>query len=329
MERAELTIMTAITVTILGLAGPMQAAALWIHEIQYTTDPNGTSPLHGHIIDCTGGIVTHIPPTGRPRLIIQDPNYPDGWGAIQAKDLFSTGVFADVSVGDWVSFTNVLVEDNKGTTFLQYIEDNNSRLTIVSTNNPIPRPLTVTVDEIAAPTEGLDAWLAVDHNAEKYEAMLIKIINVSVKDTGYGKAYDNYILQSRIDPNLTCWASDYMNGDKDKGQIYHPYTEIGQDLCGVTGVLEQYTAEQEGIYYDYYQLLTTGAKDFTIEQAADLDDDCDADAVDFRIFAEHWLESGCSGPDWCGGADLAKDHADGVVNAFDLLKFAEHWLEGK
>ena len=279
-----------IIITKLTLVGSAQAAELSIYEIQYTNDANGTSPQHGNIVDCLGGIVTHKPPTGRPRLIIQDPNYPDGWGAIQVKDLNSTGVFTDVNIGDWISLTNVEVEDNKGTTFLQFIEDNDAGFKIVSTNNPLPRPLVVTVDEIAAPTEGLDSWLISDYSAEKYEAMLIKIVNVNVKNTGYGKAYDNYVLASNADPNLTCWASDYMTAGKDKGLIYHPNIEQGRNFCGVTGVLEQYTAEQDGIYYDYYQLLTKSTEDFTIEQIADLDGDCDVDFLDFGIFTEHWLE---------------------------------------
>ena len=280
-------VLTFVVIYCSAINAPAQP--LSIYEIQYTTEPNGTSPLHGNIVDCIGGIVTHIPPTGRPRLVIQDPNYPDGWGAIQFKDLYSTGVFADVNVGDFVSLTNVEVEDNKGTTFLQYIEDNNAGFTIVSKNNPIPRPLTVTVEEITAPLEEFDSWIVPDHNAEKYESMLIKIINISVKDTGYGKAYDNYILQSSIYPNLTCWASDYMNSDKDKGQIYHPYTEIGQDFCSVTGVLEQYTVEKDGIYYDYYQLLTTYTADLKRYTPADLNGDCMVDFSDFVVFSQYWL----------------------------------------
>ncbi len=279
-----------IMITTFGLAGSAQANEMSIYEIQYTADPNGASGQHGNIVDCFGGIVTHKPPTGRPRLIIQDPNYPDGWGAIQVKDLFSAGVFIDVNVGDWISLTNVEVEDNRGTTFLQYIEDNNANFTIVSTNNPLPEPLVVTIDEIAAPVEGLDTWLVTGGNAEKYEAMLIKVVDVSVQDIGYGKAYDNYILASNVDPNLICWASDYMNAGNDRGLIYHPNIEPGRNFCGVTGVLEQYTGEQEGIYYDYYQLLTTSTEDFTIEQVADLDGDCDVDFLDFGIFTEHWLE---------------------------------------
>ena len=329
MKRTLLIMIMIIMTIALSPAGSSQADELSIYEIQYTTNPNGASGQHGNIVDCLGGIVIHKPPTGRPRLIIQDPNYPDGWGAVQVKDLFSAGVFIDVNIGDWISLANVEVEDNKGTTFLQYIEDNNAGFTIVSTNNPLPEPLVVTVDEIAAPVEGLDTWLVAGSNAEKYEAMLIKVTDVSVQDVGYGKAYDNYILASNADPNLTCWVSDYMNAGKDRGLIYHPNIEPGRHFCGVTGILEQYTGEQDGISYDYYQLLTTSTEDFTIDQVADLDGDCDVDFADFGIFAGHWLDTGCGEPDFCGGADLATDHADGIVNALDLLEFARHWLEGK
>jgi len=290
MKRTTLIMLMIMMTIALAPAGSALADELSIYDIQFTADPNGASSQHGNIVDCLGGIVTHKPPTGRPRLIIQDPNYPDGWGAIQVKDLFSAGVFTDVNVGDWISLANVEVEDNRGTIFLQYIGDNNAGFTIVSTNNPLPEPLVVTVDEIAAPVENLDTWLVSDYSAEKYEAMLIKVIDVSVQDVGYGKSYDNYILASNTDPNFTCWVSDYMNADKDKGLIYHPNIEPGRNFCGVTGILEQYAGEQEGIYYDYYQLLTTSTDDFTIEQIADLDGDCDVDFLDFKIFTEHWLE---------------------------------------
>ena len=279
----------AIIVIALASAGYAQADALSIYDIQYTTDADGISSQNGNIVDCMGGIVIHIREGGRPRLVIQDPNYPDGWGAIQIKG-WTSDAFNNITIGDWISLTNVMVEENQGTTFLQYQSENDPNLTIVSRNNQLPRPLVVTIDEIAAPTAGIDAWIIPEQTAEKYESMLIKVINVHISDTGYGKAFDNYLLTSNIDPNLTCWISDYMNTDKEKGLIYHPYVEIGRNFCGVAGILEQYTGDSEGIFYDYYQLLTTNTKAFTIEQIADLDGDCDVDFADFSIFVEHWLE---------------------------------------
>ena len=319
--------MVGLVGAVLGYVETAKAGELSIYEIQHTTDVNGMSPQHGNIVDCIGGIVTHIPPTGRPRLVLQDPNCSNGWGAIQAKDLFSTGAFADVNVGDRVSFTNVLVEDSKGTTFLQYTKANDAGFTISSRDNPLPRPLTVAVDEIAAPIQGTDAWLVADHTAEKYEGMLIRVTNVKVADKEYGKAYDNYVLQSSDDPNLCCWVSDYMNDET--VEKYHPYVEIGRHFCGVVGILEQYTAEKDGIYYDYYQLLTTDTTAFVIDQTADFDGDCDVDLVDFGVFARHWLQDGCAEPDWCGGADLTRDDSPGIVEISDLSEYARHWLAGR
>jgi hypothetical protein len=278
-----------IILTVLGLAGHAHAETLSIYEIQYTADANGTSPQNGNIVDCPGGIVTHIRPGGRPRLAIQDPNYRDGWGAIQVKG-WSREAFDGIATGDWISLTNILVEDYRGTTFLQYQTENDPNFTIVSSNNPLPRPLVVTIDEIAAPPEDTDSWVVPNHNAEKYESMLIRINNVYVQGTGYGKSFDNYLLTSNDDPNLICWVSDYMNNDKDRDLIYHPLVEIDQNFCGVAGILEQYEGELDGIRYDYYQLLTTTEEDFIIEQIADLDGDCDVDFADFSIFVEHWLE---------------------------------------
>jgi hypothetical protein len=287
MEKKILT--AAIILTALISAKYAQADALSIYEIQYTTAVDGASPQNGNIVDCKGGIVTHIRSGGRPRLVIQDPNYSEGWGAIQVKG-WTSDTFDNINIGDWISLTNVLVEENAGTTFLQYQAENNPNITIVSRNNKVPRPLIVTINEISTPSEGIDAWIIPDNTAEKYESMLIKVTNVHISDTGYGKAFDNYLLTSNTDPNLTCWASDYMNTDKEKGLIYHPYVEIGRNFCGVAGILEQYTGDSEGVFYDYYQLLTINTKAFTIEQTADLDGDCDVDFADFSIFVEHWLE---------------------------------------
>jgi hypothetical protein len=156
--------------------------------------------------------------------------------------------------------------------------------------------------------------------------MLIKVIDVNVEGLGYGKAYDNYILQSSDDANSACWASDYINDDVE--DIYHPYVEAGRHFCGVTGILEQYTGNKDGIDYDYYQLLTRSTADFVIEQTADFDGDCDVDFVDFGLFAQHWLETGCAEPDWCGGADLGGDEPDGIVWMADLAEFARYWLAG-
>jgi len=255
---------------------------------------------------------------------LYDPNQPDGWGGIMVKDLYSAGVFDDVSIGDWVALTNVEVEDFKGMTFLQYKSDHHPNLTVLSKNNPLPKPLPVHVAHIAAPVEDANTWVIADHTAEKYEAMLLKVIDVNVTALDYGKAYDNYVLTSNADADNSCWAADYLN--EDATWKYHDLVQLGRRFCGVAGILEQYTAEKDGIYYDYYQLLTTGTDDFTTTQTADLDDDCDVDFADYAAFALHWYRQDCIAPDWCDGADLTEN---GYVDELDLKTLIEYWLEGR
>jgi len=304
-------------------AGRVCAEILSIYDIQYTSDPAGASPYDGTVVDCNGGIVIHIRPGPPAKLTLYDPNFPDAWGGIMAKDLDRAGVFTDVNVGDWVSFQNFMVEEFRGTTFLQYIEANDPCYTIVSHNNPLPKPVMVHVGQIKAPVEGTLEWVVEDHSAEKYEAMLLRVVDVNVDDMDKGKAQDNYILQSNRDAN-SCWASDYMN--EDAVGTYDPNVQIGRRFCGVTGILEQYTNTKYSVYYDYYQLLTRCTADFTIKQQADFDDDCDVDFIDYDEFALHWLDTGCSGPGFCGGADLTEN---GIVDENDMRRFVQNWLEGK
>jgi len=317
-------ILATVVLLTVGFVCDLQAEELSIYEVQYTTDPNGLSPQHGNVVDCLGGIVIHKFIGSRSRLIVYDPNCAEGWGGIMAKDLDGTGEFNDVNVGDWVSFVNVEVEDYRGTTFLQYTAVHDPNYTIISINNPVPEPIPVRAEDIASPMEGIDQWVVADHNCEKYESMLIKVIDVNVKALDKGKAYDNYILEDNTDPNLTCWASDYMN--EDLVAIYHLYVEVGQNFCGVAGILEQYNAVSDSNYYDYYQLLTLSTESFTIEQVADLDYDCDVDFIDFSDFAFMWFNNECTEPDWCSGADLTQN---GSVDILDLEKLSDNWLEGK
>ena len=125
-----------------GVARPVMAQPLSIHDIQYTTDPDGNSPQDGNVVDCLGGIVTHISFRTQPRVYLQDPNHPDGWGAIVIKD-WTVTFAASVSVGDRISLTNVLVEEYRDNTFLLFDSANNASCVIESSGNPVPEPKSV------------------------------------------------------------------------------------------------------------------------------------------------------------------------------------------
>jgi len=296
----------AIAVVAAALAPDAKAQPLTIYEIQYTDDPNGTAPYDGLVVDCAGGICVAKFPGYRPRLIVQDPNDPDEWGAIQVKDWISPfDMFNEVQVGDWVEFTNMLVEDFRGTTMLHRQTAYDPGHTIVSQDNPLPPVLMVSVADIPAPLydPNDDGWYVENHAAEKYESMRLLVRDVTVTAMNLGKAVDNYNLQSAEGAN--CWASDYMNEEVEPSD-YHRFVTVGQHFCGVSGVFEQYTRLSYG--WDYYQLLTLTSADLAI--CGDVDHDGDVDLADLaQLLGSYGMTSGAcfedGDQDYDGDVDLA------------------------
>ena len=62
-----------------------------------------------------------------------------------------------------------------------------------------------------------------------------------------------------------------------------------------------------------------------VSPAGDMSDDGAVTLIDLSQFVSHWLEAGCTFPDWCGGADL--DHL-GNVNLMDYAILSQHWQAG-
>ena len=237
-----------IVVSIVCVWGVLPCVAadglLTIPEIQYTESPDGASDYNGKVIDCAGGVVVVKVAGSRPRLILQDPNALDGWAGIQVKG-WAADAFADVNVGDWVQLERTFVEENRGTTFLQYWDDNPDGslpvLTVVSRGHTLPRPLLVDVNEIRAP-EYLpleDAWVVADHGAERFESMIVQVRDVAVVELGLGKAQDNYVLQSvrRAERPQRLLLDERLHepGIDRKPDLYVPGIEAGRRLRALTG----------------------------------------------------------------------------------------------
>lgn len=300
-----------------------------IPALQYTESPDGASPYNGKVVNCAGGVAVAKQPGSRPRLFVQDPNASDGWAAIQVKG-WTSDAFTDVSVGDWVRFQQVFVEEFRGTTLLQYWDQNQDGtrpiLQVVSHGHSLPRPLVVDANEIQAPEyrPQEDAWVVADHHAERFESMLLQVRDVTVLGQGMGKAQDNYGLESFRKPDGTgtlVWASDYLNPDRPKADLYLPTVQPGQRFRAVTGVLEQYTNLGDG--FDYYQLLTLSTESLMELCPADLDQDGDVDLRDYSLFVEQLLlpASAMKGESY-RAADL---NHDGTVDSTDLAAFNAAW----
>lgn len=247
------------------------AFGLSIRDIQYNTNADGSSDYHNSIVDCAGGIVIGKFDAYYPRIQIYDPSNPDSWGAIQVKDwTVGAALYNAISLGDWISFTDIYVEDSedatRGTTFLQYDPDYVApavAYSIDSTANSLPEPLLVAASEIVAPTEDTpEFWYVADHSAEKYESMLLKILDVTVTQMDMGAKDDVYNLQTPGGDNV--WAADYLNPDA-VGD-YDAKVSVGQHFDSVTGMLEQYIKIRDTYGWDYYQLLTRSTDDLLVPE---------------------------------------------------------------
>jgi len=296
-----------LAVIVLGLipigsaALPADGQTLSIYEIQSNTTDGDASVYHGQVVNVTEALVVRKLRRTVDRLALADTDHPDGWGGIQVKDLEGVGAFNDIETGDRVLLTRVKVEEHRGTTFLQWLPETNPGITVVSSGNPLPPPVMVSVSDIPAPIydpiEG--GWFVENHDAELYESMRLVVRDVTVTDRYLGKAEDNYNLQNPAEEE--CWAADYLNTDKPAWEEYHDFVSVDQHFCALAGMLEQYTHGGDG--FDYYQLLTLSTVDLAI--CGDGDGDGDVDLDDQPRFHECftgpvWATAGapCVSPAW-------------------------------
>jgi len=231
------TILLTSMIVVSAFALAAEVTALSIYDIQYTTDVSGGSPYSDQVVDCTGGIVINKWIGGSTKLTLYDPANPTGWGGIIAKAFGNE--FDSIQTGDWVSFTDILVEERSGNTQLSFAT--NSGIHIESTSNMPPGAI-----DITAP-----------YFSEQYESMNVKVSDVEITILDIGKYDDNYNLHNM---NGDYWAADYMN--MDAGGPYHPYVTVGADFESISGIIEHKTSSG----WDYYQMLTTGTSDFVVPE---------------------------------------------------------------
>ena len=309
--------------------GVSYAQELTIQQIQSHTSDGDASLYDGEIRDGRGGCVTHIWTGTWGRVYLQDPANIT-WGAICVRDA-EGDLISTVQVGDWISFDQILIQEHRGMTFLQYNRTYAPDVifTIESSGNYVPAPTVLTAADIPAPVEHPgDEWHVEDHNAEPYESMRLVVRDVTVTRMHLGKASDNYNLRTPAEED--CWATDYQNADKEPSG-YHRFVTADQHFCAVVGVLEQYTKLSSG--WDYYQLITMKTEDLAI--CGDGDSDGDLDIDDWPRFHTCFVGpqcgetgGGCNPAAWTlPPTELALEHClmmdldyDGDV---DLRDFAE------
>jgi len=231
----KMVLIVTIIVSMLALA--VEASPISIYDVQYTTDASGISPYVNQTVDCTGGIVINKWVGGSTKLTLCDPANPTAWGGIIAKAL--SGEFDSVQVGDWVSFTGILVEEKSGNT--QLSPATGSVISIVSSGNTLPAAVDITAPAFS----------------EQYESMYVTVSDVEITAMNIGRYSDNYNLHNTAGDY---WAGDYMNVDA--GGLYHPYVAVGADFDSVSGIIEHKISGS----WNYYQMLTTCTSDFVVPE---------------------------------------------------------------
>lgn len=278
---------------ILSVAGAA-SAQLTIPDIRQGSSNNQT-------IDSLGGIVTFKSTLGT-RVVLQDPNS-DAYAAIQIRDRNSVQgdsggyLWSRVEVGDWVSFTNVLVTQWTGNMMLHFNDperfDNTlplSTYTIVSSDNELPSPVAVSLEQILAPTvEGGN--YTIDPSAlssyQALEGMRVAVSNVRVAELDQGRFADNYTLRAQDDPDGTgpsAYAADYNNYNLGGNNLYHPAVEVDAEFGQIAGYMERSRSSSGAS--DYYQLVTTTNVSFGLPPSADFNNDGNVDGRDFLAWQQ-------------------------------------------
>jgi hypothetical protein len=276
------------------------SAQLSISQIRQSSSAND-------VVDSLGGIVTFKSTLGT-RVILQDPNS-ETFAAIQIRDRKSaqgdTGgyLWSRVEVGDWVSFSNVLVTSWTGNTMLHFNDPERfdstlpaSTYTILSSGNPLPSPVPVTLEQIQAPTES-DGNYTIDpgqlSNNRQLEGMRVVVSDVQVAALDQGRFADNYLLRSQGDTSGTgpsAFAADYNNYNKGEDNVYHPYVEVGAEFSQITGYMERSRSSSGSS--DYYQLATMTTASFGLPATGDFNGDGLVDGQDFLT----WQRGGSPNP---------------------------------
>jgi hypothetical protein len=265
------------------------SAQLAISQIRQGSSAN-------QIVDSLGGIVTFKSTLGT-RLILQDPNS-ESYAAIQIRDRKSVQgdsggyLWSRVEVGDWVSFSNVLVTSWTGNMMLHFNDSERfdpgmpaSTYSIVSSGNPLPSPVPVSLEQILAPTVEDGNYTIEPTSLGSYQAlegMRVVVSDVQVTNLDQGRFADNYLLRAQDDTSGTgpsAYAADYNNYNKGENNIYHPYVEVGAQFNHITGYMERSRSSSGSS--DYYQLVTMASDSFGSSDSADFNGDGLVDGRDF------------------------------------------------
>lgn len=185
-----------------------------IHDIQYTTNPNGDSPYNGQVVS-TSGIVTasYITYNDQSEPQFRYTYLQDGsgaWNGIVIFDYYDNNNTANI--GDAVTLTAEVDEFNNLTELIAV-----QGFTVTATGQAVPAPLVVETGDVAS---------------EALESVLVRVVNTTCTEAPGGANFGKYKV-------------DDGSGDAVVGKVMHttlPNPTVGQSM-NITGVVSYGFAE--------------------------------------------------------------------------------------
>ncbi|MFB6817909.1 endonuclease/exonuclease/phosphatase family protein [Streptomyces sp. NPDC056347] len=243
-----------------GGTGPTEPGTVRVHDIQGTTR---VSPMAGKTVEGVPGIVTGVRTYGTKGFWIQDPNPDANPATSEGVFVYTGGTGPAVKAGDSVLVTAKVTEyyPNSSGGSQSLTELSNPKITVVSSDNPVPAPVVLDGSAIPAAYAPDAAGGSIEslplrprtYALDLYESL--EGMNVEVRDVPVTQASNSYhelwVNAREQDPRSSRGGSVYLGYDRqNSGRLMvqslgaaadFPVADVGDRLTGATGGPLDYT----------------------------------------------------------------------------------------
>ncbi|MEU8543853.1 endonuclease/exonuclease/phosphatase family protein [Streptomyces sp. NPDC048717] len=243
-----------------GDTGPTEPGTVRVHDIQGATR---VSPMAGKTVTGVPGIVTGVRTYGTKGFWIQDPNPDADPATSEGVFVYTAGTGPAVKVGDSVLVTAKVTEyyPNSSGGSQSLTELSNPKVTVVSSDNPVPAPAVLDGSVIPAAYAPEAAGGSIESLPLRPDAYALDLyeslegMNVEIRDVPVTQASNSYhelwVNAREQDPRSSRGGSVYLGYDKqNSGRIMlqslgaaadFPVADVGDLLTGATNGPLDYT----------------------------------------------------------------------------------------
>ncbi|MGW1408848.1 endonuclease/exonuclease/phosphatase family protein [Streptomyces sp. NPDC002403] len=243
-----------------GDTGPTEPGTVRVHDIQGATR---VSPLAGKTVAGVPGIVTGVRTYGTKGFWMQDPNPDADPATSEGVFVYTGGAGPAVEVGDSVLVTAKVTEyyTNSSGGSQSLTELSNPKVTVVSSDNPVPAPVVLNGSAVPAayvPDAAGGSIESLPLRPDTYALDLYESLegmNVEVRDVPVTQASNSYhelwVNAREQDPRSSRGGSVYLGYDRqNSGRLMvqslgaaadFPVADVGDRLTGATGGPLDYT----------------------------------------------------------------------------------------